>query len=148
MKELVMDEFGRTGISLPIRIISAGTHAYNGSPVSDYAVKAAALHGIDISRHRSQQITDELIEDSALILTMEKVHADYIKMMWPEFHEVYNLKSYMKKKDTSDDEPGIADPVSMGLDFYLKAFDDIKQELTRILPNIYSLVQEKTKNNE
>jgi protein-tyrosine-phosphatase len=143
MKELVMDEYGRSGVSLPIKVISAGTHAYNGSPVSEYAVKAAAFHGIDISNHLSQQITEDLVEKSGLILTMEKIHADFIKMIWPENREVYNLKSYLKKNGAFNNEPGIADPVSMGFDFYIRAFDEIKQELDRISHYIYSLVQEK-----
>jgi protein-tyrosine-phosphatase len=147
MKELVMDEYGRSGVSLPIRVISAGTHAYNGSPASEYSVKAAALHGIDISNHRSQQITEELVEESGLILTMEKTHADFIKMIWPEIREVYNLKSYLKNKGAFENEPGIADPVSMGFDSYMKAFNEIKYELDRVTPYINSLVQEKIRKN-
>jgi protein-tyrosine-phosphatase len=53
-----------------VSIQSAGTGAADGSPASEDAVVVAAEHGIDLSEHRSQQLTPELVAWADLILAM------------------------------------------------------------------------------
>lgn len=59
---------------LDVHCQSAGIFAQNGAPASAEAIEAAARIGVDISEHRAQTITPELIKDSDLILTMTESH--------------------------------------------------------------------------
>lgn len=53
---------------------SAGTMAAAGWPAARAAVRVAADHGLDLSAHRSQPVTPELVEWADLILAMGPAH--------------------------------------------------------------------------
>ena len=98
MKECILDEVTVQDQNLPIKVISAGTHALNGYPASEYAIEAAARHGIDIRFHRSGQLSEEVVKDADLILTMERNHTNIIKQNWSDINCVYELKNFSHEK--------------------------------------------------
>ena len=53
---------------------SAGLGALVGEPASGFSVELMQERGLDISGHRAQQLTAELITRSDLILVMESGH--------------------------------------------------------------------------
>ena len=57
-----------------ITVESAGLGALVGHPASDYAVELMDERGIDISSHRAQQLTPDLVTKADLILVMEAGH--------------------------------------------------------------------------
>jgi 2-C-methyl-D-erythritol 4-phosphate cytidylyltransferase len=57
-----------------IQVSSAGIAAAVGAGASAGAVRAAAAHGLDLSAHRSRQLTAELVAEADLILTMSASH--------------------------------------------------------------------------
>ncbi len=57
-----------------ITVESAGLGALVGHPASDYAVELMDERGIDISSHRAQQLTPDLVSKADLILVMESGH--------------------------------------------------------------------------
>jgi protein-tyrosine-phosphatase len=64
------------GLEDEVRIASAGTRAREGYAAAQPSVVIAAGWGVDLRRHRSQPVTDELLEASDLIVTMTEVHRD------------------------------------------------------------------------
>lgn len=64
------------GLEDEVRIASAGTRARHGYAAAQPSVAIAAGWGVDLRRHRSQPVTDELLESSDLIVTMTEVHRD------------------------------------------------------------------------
>ncbi|MGZ8399489.1 MAG: arsenate reductase/protein-tyrosine-phosphatase family protein, partial [Gemmatimonadales bacterium] len=52
-----------------VTVASAGTGAWDGAPVSEGAYLVGLEHGLDLSSHRAQLLTRELVKDSDLILT-------------------------------------------------------------------------------
>jgi protein-tyrosine-phosphatase len=58
---------------------SAGTHALPGNPAAPNSVKVIRELGGDITEHRSQPISDELVEWADRILVMEMRHAQSIR---------------------------------------------------------------------
>lgn len=64
-------------------VSSAGLFA-DGSPVSDHAVSALAELGIDISGHRSRQLTPAMAEEADLILTMTNAHRKMLEITIPQ----------------------------------------------------------------
>lgn len=151
-KDLILDEFNSHGEVLPIKVMSAGTIANDGSPASDFAVKVSAHHGIDISSHRSRHLSEKIIRDADLILTMEKYHTNIVKQICPMIDNVYELKSYeheteqvfvknLKINDVENIE--IMDPIGMSLNVYMDVFNELREEIARVSRKIFALVKEK-----
>jgi protein-tyrosine phosphatase len=69
---------------LPDRMImSAGIGAMTGHPADPFAVKLMQEHGIDISPHRAQNLTDWMVDAADLILTMEAAQTRFIETAYP-----------------------------------------------------------------
>ncbi len=71
------DLVGVTEDSLPIRISSAGTHALVGHPATEGTIRAAAEIGLDLSNHRSTQLTPQMAAAADLVFGMERHHVDF-----------------------------------------------------------------------
>lgn len=56
---------------LQIEVSSAGLHALVDSPADPMAQELLAERGVDISMHRARQLTQKLVFDADLILTMD-----------------------------------------------------------------------------
>lgn len=143
MKECILDEVISQDQNLPIKVISAGTHAINGCPASEYAIEAAARHGIDIRLHRSRQLSEEVVKDADLIFTMERNHTNIIKQNWSYINCVYELKNFRHEKRENESAVTIMDPIGMSFDVYLNVFHEIKKEILRVSQTIFSLAREK-----
>jgi protein-tyrosine-phosphatase len=59
-----------------IEVSSAGTGAYDGAPASEGAYLVGLENGIDVSAHRARRLTEELVDESDLILVMAPQHRD------------------------------------------------------------------------
>jgi protein-tyrosine-phosphatase len=115
-----------------IRVLSAGLHAFGGSPTAE-AVEVMRAEGINISGYRSRQLTQELIEEADLILTMKKEYKDMILLRYPESkHKVFTLKEFAGETEDLD----IADPYSRGMKAYEACAEEIKQTLTNAFEKI------------
>lgn len=77
---------------LEVEADSAGVFATEPEPASENAVAAMREYGIDLSEHRSKQLTNELINEADLILTMTQAH----KMLIEQLAEgkLYTLLEY------------------------------------------------------
>lgn len=57
-----------------IDVRSAGIWAYQGNPASSETAGVLAERGISLRDHRSQPVTEALLEEADLILVMEEAH--------------------------------------------------------------------------
>ena len=146
MKDIVLDEVDIHHQVFPIEITSAGTHAIEGHPASQYAVDVAALSGINLNYHRSKYITEGLVKHADLILTMERSHTQYIKSLWPYFDSIFELKCFGLEEKSVPPSIEIPDPIGMDIDFYKDVFDELKKEINRISPIVFSMVNKKSGN--
>jgi len=146
LKNLILDEVENNNQIIPIEVASAGTHAMDGYPASRHAVEVAAGYGINLNFHRSQHISEALIINAGLILTMERGHTEYIKTLWPESEAVFELISFGLEKTSESFSTEIADPIGMDFEYYQSVFDELKKEINRIKPNVFSLAREKSGN--
>jgi len=143
MKEMILDEVDSKSQNLPVKVMSAGTQAVEGNYASEYALMTAREHGIDIHMHRSRYLKDEIVKDADLILTMERFHTNIIKQNWPDVSSIYELKNFGQKEILRGFDAEVIDPIGMGPDVYLDVFNDLKKELERVSPIIFSLVRKK-----
>jgi protein-tyrosine-phosphatase len=131
LKKMLADE-GITGI----QVVSAGTAALEGMPATDLAVETSSDWGIDISGHRSQPVTDELVERADLILTMTPEHREEVLSHDPgAASKTFLLKSF---PGPVKDDPSfyIRDPIGGGPGEYQRSFLEIEESLRRIFSGI------------
>ncbi|HZD03106.1 MAG TPA: hypothetical protein VFA46_23815 [Actinomycetes bacterium] len=62
----------------PLRFISAGTHAMEGSPAASRSVAAAAKRGASLERHHARELTRRRVRAAELILCMAAEHRPYV----------------------------------------------------------------------
>ncbi len=129
-----------------VEVVSSGTGAVFGFPATDYAIEAAKIWDANISRHKSQPVTRELIERMDLVLCMSPAHCEEVKRL-SEFSrdKIYLLRNYPKKGCQGE---GIDDPIGGTLDIYNRAFLEIGEELGRILPFIKEAAAKKAKESD
>ena len=109
--------------NLDITVLSAGVAAADNYPASQNAVLAMEDENIDLTPHLSTLISQEIIVQSALILTMTTSHLQIVKNIHPTAN-AYTLAQYAGKKHD------ISDPFGGDLETYRKCAMQIKKLLT------------------
>jgi tRNA threonylcarbamoyl adenosine modification protein (Sua5/YciO/YrdC/YwlC family) len=113
-----------------IQVSSAGVMAVAGMGASLETREVLAREGMDVGGHRSQRVTQELINQSDIILVMENVHEDKILQLAPETkNRLFLLKEFARINDSN---LNITDPVGSSLEFYQDIFLTIKDAVERI----------------
>ncbi|MBN1997459.1 hypothetical protein JW935_07910 [candidate division KSB1 bacterium] len=139
MAEGILREYLPERLKKNITVVSAGTMGLINSPASIEAVTALAEIGIDISKHRSRGITQQLMENSQIILTMAENHYDLLCEHFPQLKEnIFLLRTFDEELPVYN--KSIADPIGQGLNVYRQSRDIISGEIKRILPRILQLV--------
>jgi tRNA threonylcarbamoyl adenosine modification protein (Sua5/YciO/YrdC/YwlC family) len=124
--EKIMKEKNRKDV----QVLSAGIMMMAGLGASQETNEVLKREGLDVSSHRSQRITLELIRRSDLILVMEKLHEERILEMAPEAkNRLFLLKEFAKIEGNHLD---ILDPISRTFEFYERTFGIIKEAVERV----------------
>ena len=92
-----------------ICVVSAGSFAMPGTRATPQAVEAVKPLGADLSRHRSQPLSVELIHQADVIFTMGRNHADAVTALVP---------SAIEKTHTLDPSGDIDDPIGGDIALY------------------------------
>lgn len=110
--------------------VSAGTFAAFGQPASPQAVHALRELGVDLSGHRSQPLTQELVESSDLIVVMTEEHRFRILEDFPEVgNRVFLIKSFGTSRVPAD----VSDPFGGSLNTYMRIRDEIDRALSDLI---------------
>ncbi len=99
------------------KVSSAGVMDAAGISASTGAIAACAAKGIDITAHRNQGLSKELIEDSDIIFVMEQIHRERIIFLVPEAAD----KCFLLAGDK-----GISDPIGQPQGFFNSCADMIE----------------------
>ena len=76
-------------------VASAGVFASDGAPASQGAVQALADLNIDASQHRSQMLTNELVEGATLLVVMTDNHKRQVLSYFPNAeNKVFRLTEF------------------------------------------------------
>ncbi len=142
---------GLLRLKLPSRLLddavikSAGTLGIEGMPASRYSVEIVDEMGGDISQHRSQGVTAELVQEADLILAMANEHVEYLHENFPQYREnVFLLKRFGRAGNDAEDDPDdeIFDPIGSDKETYRACAEIIDNELERTLPTLVNFIQE------
>jgi glycine hydroxymethyltransferase len=115
-----------------IQVASAGVSAAPGQPPSVYAVEALAEDGIDISRVRSQSLTEALVDRADLIFAMTRAHLETLQLFFPSAAD----KAFLVREfdPTADaDDLDVPDPIGQSRHVYFRCRDVLKQALPNLL---------------
>ena len=118
-------------------ILSAGISVFSPTPASENAILALKDMGINISNHISRQLTDDMINDADIILTMTNSHKLIIENVCNDIEcEIYTLMGYAYGNETD-----VADPYGMDLDTYKKCAKEIYNALENAYPKLLNQVK-------
>ncbi|KZX11521.1 arsenate reductase/protein-tyrosine-phosphatase family protein [Methanobrevibacter curvatus] len=107
---------------------SSGIYAYNGNPTTKEAIKVLKEKGIDISSHRSQELTIGMLNLVDYVFVMTDHHLHYLVAHFPE-----NKEKYFKLA-----EEDIDDPYMKGYDAYKESAEEISQKLDEIIERLFT----------
>jgi protein-tyrosine-phosphatase len=113
---------------VPTIVESAGTSTRDGMPISDEARRTLAEMGIDATKHRSQEITLELIDAADEIFALTREHAAGVLEISP------SARRKVKLLDPAGKD--VPDPIGGPIEEYRKTAARIKDMVSRRLEEL------------
>ncbi len=96
-------------------VSSAGTASGDGMDASANSVDVLKEVGIDMAEHRTRGVTQEMLDESSVIVAMAQGHIDAILTLDPSVSErLFLMRSFDAHADTRD----VPDPVGWDIDVY------------------------------
>ncbi|HEX7123579.1 MAG TPA: low molecular weight protein arginine phosphatase [Gemmatimonadaceae bacterium] len=115
-----------------VEVASAGTSAWDGAPASDGALLVALERNLDLSTHRAQQLTRELVERSDVILVMGPHHLERAEALGGA-GKSFLLSAYAAGTETG--QP-ISDPFGGDLEHYRETMLELQSEIRRVFDRL------------
>jgi protein-tyrosine-phosphatase len=115
-----------------LEVGSGGTSAWESAPPSDGALLVAMERGMDLSEHRAQNLTRELVQSCDLILAMGPHHLERIEALGGE-GKAFLLSDYASHGQS---KRAISDPIGAELDVYRATADELEDEIRRAIDRI------------
>jgi protein-tyrosine-phosphatase len=113
-------------------VASAGTSAWDGAPASDGALLVGMERSMDLSQHRAQSLSRELVDDADLILAMGPHHLERIEALGGA-GRAFLLSDFASYGASV--RP-ISDPIGAELDVYRATVDELEEEIRRAMDRI------------
>ena len=113
-----VDQLDRMGY----KTFSAGITNMGAAPASTEAVTACEVRGIDIKDHKSNILSQQLIEESDFIFAMEQIHCERVKAIRPEAADKCMLLAENKE---------IADPIGQSREFFSNCAELIEKAVKK-----------------
>jgi protein-tyrosine-phosphatase len=119
-----------------LRAVSAGVAARAGERVSENSVIALRKAGIDISGHRSQPLTQQMLDEAFAVLCMTESHRAMIQLQAdPAPKNLFLFREFMPQRGDKE----IGDPFGGSLRLYETARD----EMVEALPSLLAALKER-----
>ncbi len=112
----------------PAVAVSAGLSAFPGGPASPEAMSVMKHRGLSLVHHQSRAVSDRLIANADLVLTMTRSHRNAIVQRWPELAAKTHL--------LSDNNGDVSDPFGGTESIYAACAVQIEQYLRRWVDQI------------
>lgn len=130
MAEVLGRAEGRARGLSKLSCASAGTFAFAGRPASGPGVAVAEAHGLDLSEHRSRELSLELLEWADVIVGMEPSHAE-VAARWEPRASVHVMTDFLPREEAHmggggdrgpevlvGPRPGVPDPYGGDMETY------------------------------
>lgn len=124
-------ELSKRGLASEFLVESAGIWGVSDLPVVPEVMKIMNERGIDVSHHRSRIITEEIIDEADLILTMERSHKEAIFAEFPGRQlNLYLISELVGKKFN------IEDPINKSINVFVETADILTDLISNNLEKI------------
>jgi protein-tyrosine-phosphatase len=115
-----------------VTVASAGTGAWDGAPASEGAYLVALEHGLDLSSHRAQLLTRELVSSVTLVLTMARHHLARAEQLGAG-GSAHLLGEYAGQEGATAE---VRDPFGGDLEGYRETFEELDAMLEAIVARL------------
>jgi len=113
-----------------LEVVSAGVAAGYGDRASENSVAALKKVKLDLSKHKSQPLTDELIENAFAIFGMTDSHIEVIRHYYKNLPErVHLLREFIKDGEGKQ----IPDPIGQDFDAYRACLDSMIEAIPSVV---------------
>lgn len=119
---------------LDLEVRSAGTFAARGQPASGGALRTAQRHGLDLSGHRSEPVTEEVLDWADEVYGMTASHVRVVNRAAGS--DVAALLTELLAPDHPARGGPVTDPVGGPEAAYREAFELIQECVARLLDRI------------
>ncbi|MFA5523179.1 MAG: low molecular weight protein arginine phosphatase [Tissierellales bacterium] len=131
------------GLEDRIKVESAGVFAALGQSASYQSIEVMKGQSIDISNHKSRQLTKEMIENADIILAMTNNHKRAIESIdIRAIKKTFTLTEYAYGNERSTD---IMDPFGASVQVYEQCSIEIKNALVNIVEKLVEKIEEENK---
>ena len=120
-----------------VTVSSAGTGAWDGAPVSEGAYLVGLEHGLDLSGHRAQLLTRELVKSADLILTMSAQQRARVAELGGE-DKVRVLGEYVGRDESKAE---VSDPFGSDLASYRETYDELQELIGLVVSRVAGTVR-------
>lgn len=118
-----------------LKVASAGISAYSGDPASLNSVKALKSVGLDLGNHKSQQISQELLDQAFAVFCMTQTHRALI-----EVHFQYVPKHLYLFRELMPEGSSIEIPDPFGRD--LKEYEACRDSMVEAIPSLLAFLRQ------
>lgn len=120
-----------------VKVISAGVAARNGEPVSENSVLALKKVGLDIAGHRSQMLTQRILDEALAVICMTESHRALIQLQAePVPRHIFLLREFMP----GDVDHEIGDPFGGPLRIYEVTRDEMVEAIPALVAHLKTLI--------
>ncbi len=113
-----------------LKVESAGVAGRGGERVSENSVIALKKVGLDISGHTSRALTQQMLNEAALVLCMTESHRAMIRLQAdPEPKNLFLFREFMPQRGDKE----ISDPYGGPLKVYEAARDEMVEAIPSLL---------------
>ncbi len=132
---IARDYIARIKPETKIQIASAGTGCLPGEPASSKAVTVLQEMGLSKEDHRTTCLTETLVTEADLVLTMTESQQQFIRRMVPQARDkVWRLSQYaLGAEDGAEGIKDILDPFGCELEVYRACAQELSDLVARAL---------------
>lgn len=120
------------------QVTSAGVWTVDGRPASAHAIEVMTQRGIDLSAHRSRNITREMMSQADLVLVMTRSHTEALGAAFP----AHARKVYLLSEMTGQMHD-VGDPYGGTRQEYTHTARELEQLITDGYERIVTLVEQR-----
>lgn len=139
---LMQRKLEREGRANEICAASAGAWTEDGHPTSENAILEMAARNINIAGHLSRALTEEMVKDAALVLTMTRSHAEAIRAEFRKYAKRIHSLAEMAGRSYDVD-----DPISGTREDYHRTAQEIEELIEQGYARMIKLVNPSTCSN-
>ncbi len=137
MAEALMREALASRGAEQVTVSSAGTGAWDGAPISEGAYLVGLENGMDLSGHRAQLLTRELVKSADLILTMSSHHRARVAELGGE-DKVHVLGEYAGREEGRTE---VTDPFGSDLASYRQTYAELQDIINGVVSRVAGRVR-------